>query len=302
VVIKEDGSDGAEEPQQARIEPVEGAAFIGYMSADGEVFESYSHAEAEKADYHHSFLVKNLDAYDEEGALTFVRMGGKPVVSIKGTPAIDPYSDDSEWLVARLAQRIIESGGHPDMPIEVENMALPKAEAPYQGKRIGTLAQWAQRGGYELARDGDPGMSMAEMRDRIAQIRGAGAAEVQGIVNELTVGWKNGPRVHVVPTWRELPARFKPTAQFRGIHSNGQAWIVAAQHRVGTGSDVRVQVGKTLAHEAVAHYGLRKILGDDFDRLLTKPLRLAIASGNKPMRELRDFVRQAYRDPDGSTT
>jgi hypothetical protein len=299
VVIKEDGSDGAEEPQQARIEPVEGAAFIGYMSADGEVFESYSHAEAEKADYHHSFLVKNLDAYDEEGALTFVRMGGKPVVSIKGTPAIDPYSDDSEWLVARLAQRIIESGGHPDMPIEVENMALPKAEAPYQGKRIGTLAQWAQRGGYELARDGDPGMSMAEMRDRIAQIRGAGAAEVQGIVNELTVGWKNGPRVHVVPTWRELPARFKPTAQFRGIHSNGQAWIVAAQHRVGTGSDVRVQVGKTLAHEVIAHYGLRQILGADFDRLLTKPLRLAIASGNKPMRELRDQVQQLYRDPDG---
>jgi hypothetical protein len=142
------------------------------------------------------------------------------------------------------------------------------------------------------------GLNIQEARDRIRQMRGAMVSEVEPIVRQITAGWKAGPEVHVVATSADLPARLKAPAGVRGVHSHGEVWIVAAAHR--RGADLREAVGSTLAHEAVAHYGLRKILGPDFDRLLTKQMRLAIASGNKPMRELRDFVRQEYRDQDGS--
>jgi hypothetical protein len=142
------------------------------------------------------------------------------------------------------------------------------------------------------------GLTMQEARERIRQMRGATVGEVQSIVQQMTANWKGGPLVHVVDTYRDLPAQLNAPAGVRGVHSNGQVWIVASSHR--RGANLREAVGSTLAHEAVAHYGLRKILGDDFDRMLTRPMRLAIASGNKPMRELRDFVRQAYRDADGT--
>lgn len=119
-------------------------AFIGYLSPDGK-FEAYSEQDGKEADYHHSFLVKDLDAYDAEGGLTFVRYDGKPVITIKGTPAMDPYSRTSVPIVADLAQRIIAAGASPDMPIEVDSMGFSKAEAPYQNKKIGTLAEWAAR-------------------------------------------------------------------------------------------------------------------------------------------------------------
>jgi hypothetical protein len=161
------------------------------------------------------------------------------------------------------------------------------------------VRQELARGRAQFARgERSGGVSMQELRGRIDAIRGMGKDEVQAIVDSMTASWKAGPKVHVVGTWRELPARFKATAQVRGVHSMGEAWIVAAAHR--TGDDVRHQVGKTLAHEVVAHYGLRQILGDDFDKLLTKPMRLAVTSGNKAMIQLRDEVRHLYRSPDGS--
>jgi hypothetical protein len=120
------------------------AAFIGYLSPNHK-FETFTERQAADADYHHSFLVKDLNAYDAEGGLTFVRFGGDPIISIKGTPAIDPYDNASSAMISELARRIIKSGANPDMPIEIENMGFSRTEAPYQGKKIGTLLQWAMR-------------------------------------------------------------------------------------------------------------------------------------------------------------
>jgi hypothetical protein len=120
------------------------AAFIGYLSPDHK-FETFTQSEAAEVDYHHSHLVKDLDAYDEEGGLTFVRYNGDPIISIKGTPAMNPHDNGSSAMISELARRIIQSGANSDMPIEIENMGFSRIEAPYQGKRIGTLLQWAMR-------------------------------------------------------------------------------------------------------------------------------------------------------------
>jgi hypothetical protein len=120
------------------------AGFMGYLAPNGK-FESFTESQAEKADFHHSYLVKDLAAYDAEGGLTFVRMGGEPIVSIKGTPAMDPYAPKSSVMLSSLARRMIADGADPSMPFKVEDMGFKRAEAPYQGKEIGTLGEWSQR-------------------------------------------------------------------------------------------------------------------------------------------------------------
>lgn len=120
------------------------AAFIGYLSPDG-TFECYSEREAARVDYNHSMLVRDLDAYNAEGGLTFVRYDSEPIITIKGTPAIDPYSRNSSPMISKLARRIIECGADPDLPIKIDSMGFKRIEAPYQGKLIGTLRSWSQR-------------------------------------------------------------------------------------------------------------------------------------------------------------
>ena len=129
------------------------AAFIGYLSPHGK-FESYPESVAKANDYHHSYTIKDLDAYNAEGGLTFVRMNSDPEITIKGTPAMDPFHHKNSPMVSDLARRIIKSGGHHDMPIKVEHMGFEKHEAPYQGKYIGTLRQWSMRNAEKKAKGG----------------------------------------------------------------------------------------------------------------------------------------------------
>ena len=141
------------------------AAFIGYLSPHGK-FESYPESVAKANDYHHSHTVKDLDAYDAEGGLTFVRMGGEPIVSIKGTPAMDPFHHKHSPMVSDLARRIIASGGHPDMPIKVEDMGFKPHEAPYQNKHIGTLHEWSMRNVPKKAKGGITHAHHLEIEER----------------------------------------------------------------------------------------------------------------------------------------
>ena len=115
--------------------------FIGYMTKDG-FTEMFNHESAKAADYHHSFLMKNPDKYLDDNALSFVRMGGENVFTVKGNAILDPYKKDSSKQLGILAKKLINEGADPQAPFYVEDLALPKIEAPYQGKQIGTLQDW----------------------------------------------------------------------------------------------------------------------------------------------------------------
>lgn len=136
--------DLADEDAQLDEDTNNDSAFIGYLSPDGK-FEAYSESAARRVDYHHSMIVRDLDAYNAEGGLTFVRYDGEPVITIKGTPAIDPYERRSAPMISRLARLLLDAGADSDMPLRVDNMGFQRTVAPYQGKRIGTVGEWAQR-------------------------------------------------------------------------------------------------------------------------------------------------------------
>lgn len=115
--------------------------FIGYLTKNGE-HELFDAIKAAEADYHHSNLVKNLDNYDLDSTLRFVRMGGENRFTLTGDAALDPYHPHSKKQIEMLSKTLQERGADPNANFLISDMALPFNEAPYQNKEIGKLSDW----------------------------------------------------------------------------------------------------------------------------------------------------------------
>jgi len=140
------------------------------------------------------------------------------------------------------------------------------------------------------------GLSMEEARDQIRKLRGASVAAARAIVDEMTAGWKNGPHITVVETAADLPG--DNPSDVRGLYTRGHIYIVARAHR--NGKDLRRTIARTLAHEAVAHFGLRDMLERDGWYQLMRNIQMGIKAGNKALREIQAYVREVYTDADGN--
>lgn len=115
--------------------------------------------------------------------------------------------------------------------------------------------------------------------------------DVQKAVDQLTSRWKSGPAIKVVATPAELPIRAPRDA--RGLIHNGTAYVVAGNHLNRDG------IARTLGHEAIGHYSLWRMLGEDGRRGFERNLQAALKFGNKPLGKIRDKVRAAYVDDTG---
>ncbi|MCY1166226.1 Inorganic Pyrophosphatase [compost metagenome] len=115
--------------------------------------------------------------------------------------------------------------------------------------------------------------------------------DVQKAVDQLSKGWKSGPTIKVVATPADLP--IDAPADARGFIHDGTAYIVAGNHLNRDG------VARTLGHEAVGHYGLWRILGDEGQKRYERNLQLALKSGNVPLGKIAAKVRDAYVDSKG---
>ncbi len=90
-------------------------------------------------------------------------------------------------------------------------------------------------------------------------------AKVENAVNSIAGKWKNGPSISVVASEQSLPENVKrdiekmgATGKIDGALNNGIAYIVA--NKVTS----QAQVERMLLHEAIAHDGVRKLFGADF--------------------------------------
>lgn len=120
-----------------------GGPFIGYVGPAGA--EAFSEGEARDADWHHSHLVRDIDAYDDPDALKFVRMQGERDFTVRGEPTNDPLSAPNARAIGRLAQMLIDAGAPAAARMKVEETGLSREEAPYQGRSLGTLGDLARR-------------------------------------------------------------------------------------------------------------------------------------------------------------
>lgn len=126
-------------------------------------------------------------------------------------------------------------------------------------------------------------------RRHFGPAQGMTVEAAQKVVNRVSVKWKNGPRVIVVDTARDLPMRGIPPSA-RGLYTKNAVYVIASNNKSAD------WVARTLAHEAIAHHGLREALGEASWVGLMKNIQLAIKSGNKPLAKVQDYIREAYRD------
>jgi len=122
------------------------APFIGLLPKDGKV-EAYSQKYAESKDYHHSFILKDTNQWDNDTTLRFVRNGNENAFTINGGAVLDPFGEGKEQITT-WAKDMVKRGVDPSMPIKVENLSLPSTEAPYQGKTIGTIGDFVGKTSY----------------------------------------------------------------------------------------------------------------------------------------------------------
>ena len=114
-----------------------------------------------------------------------------------------------------------------------------------------------------------------------APARGLSRDNVLDAINDVVLTWTDGPVVEVVESWRDLPAHLRDSVEAQGAFEvegvlddadgRNTVYLVAG----GLSSPARAR--KVLAHEAVGHFGMERLLGDSFDRLIQQVRHLARA-------------------------
>lgn len=108
------------------------------------------------------------------------------------------------------------------------------------------------------------------------------------IVDRIVANWRVAPTVKVVHATADLPVLVP--SDTRGLWRGGEAFIVSSQPLD--------MVGDTLAHEVIAHHGLRETLGQSW-RSFMLGVQSGLRAGDGRLRCFRDEVRSVYVDANG---
>lgn len=120
---------------------------------------------------------------------------------------------------------------------------------------------------------------------------GMTVAELRSVVDPVVRSWANPPEIVVVDTAADLPMAAPSDAA--GAYFQGTVYLVASRMRTPQ------KALQFLGHEAIAHYGLREMLGPDGWKSMMANIQLALKAGNVELGKLQAEVRQAYTDSDG---
>lgn len=121
--------------------------------------------------------------------------------------------------------------------------------------------------------------------------RGMKTADLQKAIAPVLNRWQNGPNVTVVATTKDLP--MPAPGDVHGVYFGGKVYLVAQNIRD------KAKAMEVLTHEAIAHHGLREMLGKDDWKKFMGNIQLALKTGNKPLAAIRKDVRAAYVDDAG---
>ena len=113
-------------------------------------------------------------------------------------------------------------------------------------------------------------------------------SKASSVVNWFTSQWRTGPKVHIAPTARHLP--FSAPDDARGLHWRGEVHVVASQPADS--------LAQTMVHEAVGHYGMRELLGDEWPHFM-RHIQLGIQERDPGLLKIQAHIRCAYVDDDG---
>ena len=124
-----------------------------------------------------------------------------------------------------------------------------------------------------------------------------GADGVNRAIGSIVKSWnkKDAPAVRVIKTTAELPENIRThidsesdTAQVRGAFDPATDTVYLIADQILTPDHAR----RVLAHEAIGHYSLMKMLGNEFPSLIANVLRLT--ESDPVVKKLANKVRKNY--------
>ena len=128
------------------------------------------------------------------------------------------------------------------------------------------------------------------------------AEAVRSAVSSIVSKWKGGPRVVVVDSYVELPReivlaieRTQGPAALKGVYGQGTDTVYLIADQITSPGDAR----RTLAHEAVGHYAMEHMLGDEYADIIAKVWLLM--SRDPKVRKIAETVRAQYEGADERT-
>jgi hypothetical protein len=101
---------------------------------------------------------------------------------------------------------------------------------------------------------------------------GMSVRDVQGVVNRIIDGWKNSPLIQVVQFENQLPQAVQDQIKRDGVIRPQGLWDEDTQavYLIADNLVSPKDVGLTVAHEALGHYGLRTILGENYSKVMNQ--------------------------------
>lgn len=185
---------------------------------------------------------------------------------------------------------------HSTQPEPREMKAGPVATL---GRQLGAEVKYAQPRAdgkpFPDAPDRGPDLKTALKRLRDERAESAASemltAEARRQVDRISLKWEGGPPIHVVATSAEMPGN--QTHNTAGLFTREGIYLAADRNRTAQ------QVGGTLAHEVIAHYGLRNMLGRERWETFMDNITKALERGNLPLRALQRDIRRLYVDEKG---
>ena len=252
-------------------------------------------------DYIGKELAKKIDADLKEADRSKTYSGGSLKVEAKGMRA---FYDQIVPSVLKDVLRKVGGGALETVELQLPGLR-PGMRDPETGATLGPNFEQqagvnADQPGFtitpamqERAADGLPlfDRSTGALRAVLQSMTGQGMTveQVQAIVQPMAAKWDVDVRVVARPA--DLP--IKAPSDAMGLHYNGVIYIVARTNRI------QAQVLRTLAHETIAHYGLRSMLGRENWRAFMRQIQFAARRKGGPLQEISDYIRRTYVDENG---
>lgn len=216
------------------------------------------------------------------------------------TAATDKYRRLSGEVEARNTQTRLEMGAE-------ERRAIPPTETEDVARGDQTVRLPGENGRESRLEGNVPTAEQQEHVQRVTEV-----------AREATKAWKGDdvPRVEVVATPEQLPrsAKFDPVTgrpdpsykRARGLYDGKTVWLVASAHKEGAAG--HASIARTLAHEAIGHYGIDRVVNRELGADAWKTIESSVqrlekeGTGGKQMQDILADVRRRYGDDVDATT
>lgn len=124
--------------------------------------------------------------------------------------------------------------------------------------------------------------------------------EVSRAIANVVLSWADGPTVEVIDSWRELPPHLRAQVEAEAAYDAAGLYDPDTESVYLMSDQIRsvTHARRTLAHEAVGHYGMERLLGEDYAGVVEKVKHMS--STDDRMAAIAERVRQQY--PGASST